>query len=265
MQRMDSRNSGQKVCSTLFNWLFPKPAEKLRASTKSTVTGMETWTQGTDSEVFTKGNIWWNLVTPKKRRWGVRKSYGYWLYFWLGQLERWLCWDGKYKRNRNGRTGSGVHSAHQIQWLKDIQVELSNGLLGTCGVTIATDLPRMIFVYGNCPRKKNNSTGFQSPQMFQVVSINSVVTLVIMAWNFRPLFNLEIRLYVSSVHGSRIMQMEILIEPEKYQQQEKGGRGRPLKEENSWKYLESQKENFKNKSTPEKKGMFVQVILSRQQ
>ena len=55
-------------------------------------------------------------------------------------------------------------------------------------MTIATDFPRMLFVYGNCPRKKINSTDFQPPQMFQVVSINSMVTLVIIAWNFRPLF-----------------------------------------------------------------------------
>ena len=89
--------------------------------------------------------------------------------------------------------------------------------------------------------------------MFQVVSINSMVTLVIIAWNFRPLFNLEIRLFVSSVHGCRITQMEILIEPEKYQQQEKGGSGGPLKEENGSKYLESQKENLKNRMESRRK------------
>ena len=91
-----------------------------------------------------------------------------------------------------------------------------------------------------------------------------MVTLVIIAWNFRPLFNLEIRLFVSSVHGCRIAQMEILIEPEKYQQQEKGESGGPLKEENGSKYLESQKENLKNKSILEKKGRFAQVIHTRQ-
>lgn len=40
-----------------FNWLFPNPGEKLRASTKATVTVMETWWQGTDIEVITKDNF----------------------------------------------------------------------------------------------------------------------------------------------------------------------------------------------------------------
>lgn len=90
-----------------------------------------------------------------------------------------------------------------------------------------------------------------------------MVTLVIMAWNFRPLLNLEIRLFVSSVHESRITQMEILIEPEKYQQQEKGRRGGPSKRRMAKRSKESERKS-KNKSILEKKGRFAQVIHSRQ-
>lgn len=45
---MDSRNSGSEGLqhSVPLIGYFPKPAEKLRASTKSTVTGMETGPRG---------------------------------------------------------------------------------------------------------------------------------------------------------------------------------------------------------------------------
>lgn len=38
--------------------------------------------------------------------------------------------------------------------LKDTQIKLSNGILDICRVTISTDLPSIVFVYGFYPRKK---------------------------------------------------------------------------------------------------------------